>query len=60
MKLLNTLQFSITDVLKTTFASHYSHGVSLAGALRKQAITKYGKFAIGAKYLITANKGIAG
>ena len=45
--------------LKTTFASHYSHEVSLAGALQMQAIAVYGKRATGAKYLINPNKGVA-
>ena len=38
--------------LKTTFASHYSHQVSLAGALQREAIAVYAKRATGAKFLI--------
>ena len=45
--------------LKTTFASNYSHEVSLAGALQMQAIAVYGTRATGAKFLINPNKGIA-
>ncbi len=51
------LRARVVAELKTTFASHYSHEVSLAGALRMQAISEYGKRATGAKYLITPNKG---
>ncbi|MFN0038364.1 MAG: zinc-binding dehydrogenase [Burkholderiales bacterium] len=54
------LRARVVAELKTTFASHYSHEVSLAGALRMQAISEYGKRATGVKYLITPNKGIAG
>jgi NADPH2:quinone reductase len=35
-----------------TFASHYAHEVSLAGALQMEAIAVYGKRSTGAKYLI--------
>jgi len=38
--------------LSTTFASHYAHEVSLAGALQMEAIAVYGKRSTGAKYLI--------
>jgi len=38
--------------LKTTFASHYTHEVSLAGALQLDAISVYGKQATGEKFLI--------
>lgn len=38
--------------IKTTFASHYTHEVSLAGALQLDAIAAYGKMATGEKYLI--------
>ncbi len=51
------LRARVVAELKSTFASHYSHEVSLAGALRMQAISEYGKRATGAKYLITPNKG---
>ena len=38
--------------IKTTFASHYTHEVSLAGALQLDAISVYGKQATGEKVLI--------
>lgn len=38
--------------IKTTFASHYTHEVSLAGALQLDAISSFGKMATGEKYLI--------
>ena len=38
--------------IKTTFASHYTHEVSLAGALQLDAMSAYGKMATGEKYLI--------
>ena len=41
--------------LNTTFASHYAHEVSLAGALQLEAIAVYGKRATGAKLLINPN-----
>lgn len=53
------LRERVAAELKTTFASHYSHEVSLAGALQMQAIAVYGKRATGAKYLINPNKGVA-
>jgi NADPH:quinone reductase-like Zn-dependent oxidoreductase len=39
--------------LTTTFASHYSHRVSLAGALTREAVEGYNRRATGEKYLIT-------
>jgi NADPH:quinone reductase len=41
--------------LTTTFASHYTDQVSLAGALRLDAIAAYGRQATGQKYLINPN-----
>ncbi|MBT4520929.1 MAG: NADH oxidase [Halieaceae bacterium] len=38
--------------IKTTFASHYTQDVSLAGALSLEAMAVYGKQATGEKYLI--------
>lgn len=38
--------------IKTTFASHYTHEVSLAGALQMDAISVYAKQATGEKFLI--------
>jgi NADPH:quinone reductase-like Zn-dependent oxidoreductase len=41
--------------LMTTFASHYTGEVSLAGALGPEAIAVYGRHATGQKYLIAPN-----
>ncbi len=46
------LKQRVADELKTTFASHYSHEISLAGALSAEAITAYGRRATGEKFLI--------
>jgi len=53
------LRERVAAELKTTFASHYSHEVSLQGALQMQAITDYRKRATGAKYLINPHKDVA-
>ncbi len=42
--------------LTTTFASHYTQEVSLAGALRPEAIAAYGKAQTGTKYLINPSR----
>lgn len=42
----------IAAEIKTTFASHYTHEVSLAGALTLDAMSVYGKQATGEKFLI--------
>ncbi|MEO8856315.1 MAG: zinc-binding dehydrogenase [Burkholderiaceae bacterium] len=44
--------------LKTTFASHYTHEVSLAEALELQNIAIYSKHTTGAKYLVRPDKGV--
>jgi NADPH:quinone reductase-like Zn-dependent oxidoreductase len=44
--------------LKTTFASHYSHEVSLAEALQLDTIAGYNRRATGEKYLINPSKGM--
>jgi len=43
----------VADEISTTFASHYTHEVSLAEALKLQSIASYAKQATGEKYLIT-------
>ena len=53
------LRERVAAELKTTFASNYSHEVSLAGALQMQAISEYRKRATGTKYLINPNKRVA-
>lgn len=42
----------VADEITTTFASHYTHEVSLAGALQLDAIAVYAKQATGEKFLI--------
>lgn len=56
---VQTLRERVAAELKTTFASRYSHEVSLAGALQMSAIAVYGKRATGAKFLIKPNRDIA-
>ncbi len=51
------LRQRVAREIKTTFASHYSHTISLADALSAAAITGYNKRATGDKYLIAPNKG---
>jgi NADPH:quinone reductase-like Zn-dependent oxidoreductase len=46
------LRARVAAEIKTTFASHYSHEVSLAGALRADAVKTYGRQATGEKFLI--------
>ena len=53
------LKQRVAAELKTTFASHYSKQVSLAGALQASAIAEYGARATGAKTLINPQAGLA-
>ena len=46
----------VTSEISTTFASHYTHEVSLAEALQLQSIAAYSQQATGEKYLITPQK----
>lgn len=46
----------VTDEITTTFASHYTHEVSLAEVLQLQSIAAYSKQATGEKYLITPQR----
>lgn len=46
------LRARVAAELTTTFASHYTRSVSLAGALRADAVTDYTRQATGTKYLI--------
>jgi NADPH2:quinone reductase len=50
------LRERVVNELETTFASHYTRTVSLAGALQLQAIADYGRQATGAKYLIEPHR----
>jgi NADPH:quinone reductase len=52
------LRARVAAELKTTFASHYAGNLSLAEALRPDAIATYGRRATGEKYLITPQKGL--
>jgi NADPH-dependent curcumin reductase CurA len=47
------LRERVVNELKTTFASHYGHRISLRQALDPSVIAGYGKQATGEKYLIT-------
>jgi NADPH2:quinone reductase len=47
------MRAKVAAEIKTTFGSHYTQEVSLAGALSMEAIAVYGKQATGEKYLIT-------
>jgi NADPH2:quinone reductase len=51
------LKHRIAAELKTTFASHYAHEISLAEALDLPTLASYGKRATGQKYLINPHKG---
>jgi len=46
----------VADEITTTFASHYTHEVSLAEVLQLQSVAGYAKQATGEKYLITPQK----
>lgn len=49
------LRERVAREIKTTFASHYAHEVSLAGALMPEAIAAYNKRATSEKFLIRPN-----
>jgi hypothetical protein len=51
------LKRRIAAELKTTFASHYAHEISLAEALELPTLAIYGRRATGQKYLINPHKG---
>ncbi len=53
------LKDRVARELKTTFASTYSAEVSLAGALKPEAIAVYARRATGEKYLIMPNRDVA-
>jgi NADPH:quinone reductase len=50
------LRERVVAELKTTFASHYTHEVSLAGAVTLKEIEIYGKRATGTKILVCPNR----
>jgi NADPH2:quinone reductase len=51
-KTVMSMRKRVTDEITTTFASHYTHEVSLAEVLQLQSIAAYSKQATGEKYLI--------
>jgi NADPH:quinone reductase-like Zn-dependent oxidoreductase len=53
------LKQRVANELKTTFASHYSHVISLEETLKPEIIAGYAKKATGDKYLIDPTKGLA-
>ena len=50
------LRQRVADELKTTFASHYAHQISLAEALQPAVAAAYAQRATGAKYLIDPSR----
>ena len=50
------LRERVAREIQTTFASHYTKEVSLAEALRLDAIAEYGRQATGVKYLIDPSR----
>ncbi|MBP3944723.1 zinc-binding dehydrogenase [Psychrobacter sp. K31L] len=52
-KTVMSMRKRVAEEITTTFASSYTHEVSLAEALKLQSIAAYGKQATGEKYLIT-------
>lgn len=53
---LARLRARVVDELTTTFASHYTHHVSLAGALDLDALRTYARQATGQKFLIRPSR----
>ena len=53
------LRQRVLDELKTTFASHYSHEISLAETLNPEIMAGYNRRATGEKYLINPSKGLS-
>ena len=50
------LKDRVAAELKTTFASHYTHTISLADTLKPEVVTEYQKKATGQKYLIDPSR----
>jgi len=55
-KTVMAMRKRVSDEITTTFASHYTHEVSLAEVLQLQSIAGYSKQATGEKYLITPQR----
>ena len=51
------LRDRVAREIKTTFASHYSHVISLAEALKPEVMAAYNRKSTGEKYLIAPHKG---
>ncbi len=54
---VQALKDRVVAELTTTFASHYTHEISLTEALQPEIFAAYAKRATGAKYLICPHKG---
>lgn len=52
-KTVMAMRERVANEITTTFASHYTHEVTLAEVLQLQSMAAYGKQATGEKYLIT-------
>ncbi len=52
-KTVMTMRERVANEITTTFASHYTHEVTLAEVLQLKSMAAYGKQATGEKYLIT-------
>lgn len=50
------MRHRVAAQLTTTFVSHFTDSVSLAGALDPQAVAVYGRQATGQKYLVVPNQ----
>ena len=55
-KTVAAMRKRVADEITTTFASHYTHEVSLAEVLQLSSLAEYSKQATGEKYLITPQK----
>jgi len=55
-KTVMAMRKRVVDEITTTFASHYTHEVSLAEALHLESLATYSKQATGEKYLITPQR----
>ena len=55
-KTVMAMRKRVVDEITTTFASHYTHEVSLAEALHLESLETYSKQATGEKYLITPQR----
>ena len=55
-KTVMAMRKRVVDEIITTFASHYTHEVSLAEALHLESLATYSKQATGEKYLITPQR----